>query len=325
MNVVYFIGNGFDINLGMKTRYPDFYEYYKTIISKSKLINELKKEISEGIVNWSDLELAFGKHTVKLNDIKEFDEVYEDVVDNLADYLISEEDKFDFKKVRVDLFFKNLGYPEDFLTNEDIQELSEYKNKWQNQAWNVNIITLNYTTTIEKIIGETLADFEIGTHHHHQIIFRKIHHIHGYTDKRTILGVNDISQIDKIDFHENEEILEALIKTKCNRVQRHNIDKICERNINEANLICIFGSSLGDTDNYWWEVIGEQLRKNSKIIIFSKGEDIKERFAQKAVRKKRLIKNLFLSKTNLSEEEKNTFQENIYVGINTEMFNIKSK
>lgn len=324
MKLLYFIGNGFDINLGMKTRYHDFYEQYKTIASKSELIKGLKKEIAAGIINWSDLELAFGKYTVKLKNIEEFDEVYEDIVDNLADYLISEEEKFDFKKVKKESFFKNLSAPESFLTDEDIQEFREYKNQWKNTAWNINIITLNYTLSIEKILGDNLSNFEIGIHDQHQIIFRNIHHIHGYTDKRTVLGVNDISQIDKVDFHENEEILEALIKTKCNRVQRHNIDKVCESNINEANLICIFGSSIGDTDNYWWQLIGEQLRKNSKIIIFSKGEDIKERFAQKAVREKRLIKKLFLNKTNLSQEEKNQFQENIYVGVNTRMFNIKS-
>ncbi|MFA9190756.1 AbiH family protein [Flavobacterium sp. FZUC8N2.13] len=324
MNIVYFIGNGFDINLGMKTRYSDFYKQYNTQNSKSELIKELKNEIAEGIINWSDLELAFGKHTVKLKNIEEFDEVYEDIVDNLADYLISEEEKFDFKKVNVDSFLKQLSTPEKFLTAEDIQELQEYKNQWKNNTWNINIITLNYTTTIEKILGDKQANFQIGVHHQHQIIFKNIYHIHGYTDKRTVLGVNDISQIDKVDFHENEEILEALIKTKCNRVQRHKVDKICEKNINEAHLICIFGSSIGDTDNYWWQLIGEQLRKNIKIIIFSKGEDVKERFAQKAVRTKRSITNLFLNKTNLPQEEKNQFKDNIYVGVNTKMFNIKS-
>lgn len=108
MNIVYFIGNGFDINIGLKTRYADFYEHYKSVSSESKLITELKKEISEGIVNWSDLELAFGKYTIRLNDIKEFDEVYEDIVNNLADYLIVEEEKFDFKKIKLETFTKNL-------------------------------------------------------------------------------------------------------------------------------------------------------------------------------------------------------------------------
>ena len=28
MNITYIIGNGFDINLGLKTRYVDFYKWY---------------------------------------------------------------------------------------------------------------------------------------------------------------------------------------------------------------------------------------------------------------------------------------------------------
>ncbi len=28
MNTLFFIGNGFDINLGLPTRYRDFYRYY---------------------------------------------------------------------------------------------------------------------------------------------------------------------------------------------------------------------------------------------------------------------------------------------------------
>ncbi len=41
MKVIYIIGNGFDINLGMKTKYSDFYTYYQTINSKSILIKNL--------------------------------------------------------------------------------------------------------------------------------------------------------------------------------------------------------------------------------------------------------------------------------------------
>jgi hypothetical protein len=70
METAFFIGNGFDINLGMRTRYSDFYESYKSIDSKSDDVKKLKKEIAEGIVNWSDLELALGKYTENLKDLK---------------------------------------------------------------------------------------------------------------------------------------------------------------------------------------------------------------------------------------------------------------
>lgn len=323
MNVVFFIGNGFDINLGMKTRYCDFYDHYKKVISESKLVNRLKHEISEGVVNWSDLELAFGKYTSNLKNLEEFEEVYYDIAENLADYLIEEESNTSLKNIKKDVFLKDLCFPENYLLDEDIQELRTYRSNWSNSSWGLNIITLNYTLSIEKILTGYVKESQLGVHEYgNSITLKNIYHIHGYTDKRFILGVNDISQIKNKDFYDNEDILETLIKTRCNKIQRHNIDKACERIIEKANLICIFGSSIGDTDIHWWQSMGEQLRRDCKIIIFSKGEDIKERFAQRAVRKRREIINLFLNKTSLSEEEKEKFKGNIYVGINTKIFDI---
>ena len=62
MNILFLIGNGFDLNLGMKTNYNDFYKYYASKQSSSDLIQKLKKEIDGNIENWSDLELALGKY-----------------------------------------------------------------------------------------------------------------------------------------------------------------------------------------------------------------------------------------------------------------------
>lgn len=322
MNTVFIIGNGFDINLGLKTSYKNFYEHYKTIEPKTELIKNLKEDISNGITDWSDLEIAFGKYTVKLEDIKQFDEVYEDIVDNLGDYLIEEENKLDFNKIDLGKFINNLTFPELPLTDEDIQELRNFKQDWKSVDWNINIITLNYTRIIEKIFENKISDRPIGSHHHNSVILKNLQHIHGYTDKRTILGVNDVSQVAKTDFHENEEVLEALIKTKCNRTQRHNVDRKCESYIVEANMICIFGSSLGETDNYWWQLVGEQLKRGVRVIIFKKGQEIKERFGQKNARTRRQVKKVFLDKTNLTTEEKKEYENNIYVGVNTEMFNL---
>ena len=38
MNIVHIIGNGFDLNLDLKTSYRHFYEYYKNQESKNENI-----------------------------------------------------------------------------------------------------------------------------------------------------------------------------------------------------------------------------------------------------------------------------------------------
>ncbi|MEQ1103402.1 AbiH family protein [Acinetobacter ursingii] len=323
MKILYLIGNGFDINIGMKTRYADFYNYYSSIPSESKLVNALKDHIKEDILNWSDLELAFGKYTSKLEDINQFDEVYEDIVNNLCDYLQMEEDKFDFSKINSNNFFKNLCSPELFLADEDINEILKYKSGWRDIDWDVNIITFNYTTSVEKICGGGVQNILIGSHAISKKIFlKKILHVHGFTDKKTILGVNDISQVDNKIFHDNEEILNALIKVNCNQTQRHNVDIQCINNIQKANLICIFGSSLGSTDNFWWQQILKNLNRNIKVIIFYKGEEYSPRFGHRVVRTQRNIKNYFLEKLDLTIDERKIFENNVYIAVNSEMFNI---
>lgn len=62
MNVTYIIGNGFDLNLGLKTRYQDFYDYYMTKTSPNSQVELLKDTIKQdGYELWSDLEIGLGR------------------------------------------------------------------------------------------------------------------------------------------------------------------------------------------------------------------------------------------------------------------------
>ena len=53
MNITFFIGNGFDINLGLNTKYSDFYPYF---IEKSTITNMIRAWLQEDELLWSDLE-----------------------------------------------------------------------------------------------------------------------------------------------------------------------------------------------------------------------------------------------------------------------------
>jgi hypothetical protein len=56
MQILYIIGNGFDLSLGLKTSYNNFYQYYKTVESDNVNIQKLKKNISKTYESWADLE-----------------------------------------------------------------------------------------------------------------------------------------------------------------------------------------------------------------------------------------------------------------------------
>lgn len=82
MNIVYLIGNGFDINIGLKTRYKDFYDYYLALDSSGdnehvkKLKEHLKETLSTDDKYWSDLEIALGAYTTNFSSLEELELAY---------------------------------------------------------------------------------------------------------------------------------------------------------------------------------------------------------------------------------------------------------
>ena len=66
------VGNGFDINLGLKTTYSEFIESYLKDDSSNEQItafkNIIRDEIKENPATWADAEMAFGKLTSAFKD-----------------------------------------------------------------------------------------------------------------------------------------------------------------------------------------------------------------------------------------------------------------
>lgn len=274
------------------------------------------------------MELAFGRHTKHLSSTEEFNEVFEDIEDNLANYLGGIEGQFDFDKIDVKKLYHYLVFPENNLPQADKNELLNFKNKWANKQWNLSIITFNYTQSLENLLKLNGKSVQINSHLsnvNHPILIQRLEHIHGFIDDRMVMGVNDVSQISNKDFHTNQEVIESLVKKDCNKAQKHTVDDRCSSLITNANLICIFGSSVGDTDKIWWQQVGEQLKKDCRLIIFERGEVISRRRPQKRLIVERKIKNIFLNKTNLNDKEKEDVKNRIYVCINSNMFKMDSK
>lgn len=320
MNILFILGNGFDLNLGIKTSYSNFYEYYKLLDSKSILIKKLKDYISSEPHNWSDLELSLGKFTKEIKDLSEFDDVFDDISFELFNYLSEQIAIWKPKKINNQKFIEDLISPTKYLLPLDNSQMIEFSNNWVGNQWRVNIMTFNYTETAELIL-ENIKNKDIGKHHNaNVVVFGEVLHIHGNLDKRMIMGVNEKSQIENKDLRELIDVQEALVKPIGNQISKQGIDSTCKFLVNSAQLICIFGSSIGETDRIWWEHIGEQLNRNVRIIIFSKGDVIDQRLHHKYARKERQIVDSFLSKTNLTEIQKEEAKAKIFVSYNSKIF-----
>lgn len=324
MKILFFLGNGFDLNLGFKSKYSDFYKYYQSIKDDNPILVSLKKDITNKYRNWSDLELALGEYTAKLKNRDEIDIVMEDLGDKLSQYLLNEESKIDFKLFDKEILFDYLKYPERSLLQADQNAIEIFKNKWASHRWDVNIVTFNYTESLEKIIDSKTQITSLGnTVNGHPVVLNNLKHIHGFINNDMVMGVNDISQIKNTNFHEDIDVLETMVKPNCNQAIKHTIDDWTKERISKSNIICIYGSSIGESDNLWWDLIGKRLKDDCQLLIFSRSESsIPNRISQKKQREVRKIIDNFLDKVNLSESEKLDIRSKIYVSINSKMFNL---
>lgn len=319
MNVVFVLGNGFDLNLGFNTSYSDFYKYYLEQDESIEIIKELKNNIESDIENWSDLELRLGSYTSTIKDQDEFDAVYFSIVDSLRNYLNLQQDDFDYSKLDMSVLLRDLAMPERVLSQKHRNKLTEWHDRFPSNI-HTKILTFNYTRTIEKILGEKI-NIKIGEIRNKNILFSGIEHIHGYVDDNLVLGVNDIEQIWNEELRLSQEVVEAIVKPSHNQELGHMRDDRCLEIISSANLIFVFGSSIGKTDKMWWENIGDRLGDNCRLVIFHRG-NVESKSEILHARLNREIIDKFLSLTRLNKEEQDVAKEYIFAVVTKDLFNL---
>lgn len=323
MNVVFLIGNGFDLNLGLKTSFHDFYEYYLSQApSDEESINNLRKSIGLDFETWSDLEIQLGKYTSELQSLEDFDKAFFDIVRHLSNYLQTVQDEIDFSNFDSTVLFNDLINPERVLVKSEQNDLKDFAGKWPNQHINIQLLTFNYTQTIERIVGDKITGLEIGNKDGRKVYLRGIEHIHQHLGQSLVLGVNDEDQIENQELRQSQEVIESIVKPVQNQEQGHTRDNYCMQTISSANLIFIFGSSIGETDKVWWEKVGKRLVSDCRLVIFTRGSRENEEHVTFSFRKKRSLVDRFLSMTDLIEEQKEKVKEKIHVGITRDLFNL---
>ena len=327
MNILFILGNGFDINLGLKTRYQEFYNFYSKSHNSNDSVMKLKDHIGKNTDGyWSDLELALGDYTNEFKFTEDFDEVIDDIRTSLSLYLKKVETDFSEFSINTEIFLQDLNYFEKYLIPTDQDKVIEFKENFQNSNWRTNVVTFNYTDTIEKINDNLDGDI-IGNHLHSNsttklahVLNKNVVHIHGLVGDGMILGVNDLSQVSNSELHGNIDIEESIIKPKCNEANGEKSDLYFDQRIEKADIICAFGLSFGDSDKIWWEKIGERLRQGCILVIFDRKYDVSKLQKHKLARLRREIKNHFLIQTSLPEAVQNSISDRIFVGVNTNMF-----
>ena len=327
MNILYLIGNGLDIAQGMNTRYHNFYEVYSKPLDPniSPAALKLREEISKDYQTWADMEYSFGEYTSKINR-QDFDDVYYDISDSLRSYLLGEQKKYSPTNLAKDLAIKDLINPYETLLERDKDEVKNFIKKHSiNHSTEssiniyIDIISFNYTDTLEQLLSEYISK-AIGNINQSEVYLKQLIHIHGKLDKYMILGVNDVSQIHNDEYTNDSSIRDMIIKPESNNAIRSSNDITCERLIQNADIIVVFGMSLGATDKIWWQAIGDKIRLgNTKLIIFEYIEQpLNYMRAHKFGTMRNTVLNKFMSHLKLSPKDHTTINENTYINFSTD-------
>lgn len=291
MQITFLVGNGFDVAFGLKTKYEDFYEWYKDQESSKEHIKKLKKEIenyilkkeeNKGNINWSDFEIGFGQYSRDFEEGEEekYLECYDDAKERLMEYLEKEETKISdiLDKVDCNIIWKGVRTFYQNLSEREKLELSSLLNDLGSQSHTVKFISFNYTNALDQLINKIKG--EQGKVYYGALrrwtAPSNVYHIHGIKNEYPIIGLSDKSQIANVRFRENEEILDTLIKSKSIDVIRKNWYIDAKREITQSSIICIYGMSLGESDRMWWELILDWLSKRRMRHLFLFMYDSKE-------------------------------------------------
>jgi len=252
-NILFFIGNGFDLNLGLKTSYRDFLssrkiaKYIESMPENSiwaKLGSEMKKDRNSGVQLWADFEKYLGETIPKWSEVHSFSSLsgfVKDFESKLNDYLKEQIEQIDYSCAN-EIIEMLLTIAE---ISTDPPNISDY---------DLFFINANFT--------DTLDSFAVSA----GISCDNIVHVHGRVDDEELfIGVDNEAQFD-IRFRQNQRI-GSLIKSEMRQHYGH--EATINKWINCADEIIIFGMALGETDKTFWRIIEEraEMHRNCKLKI----------------------------------------------------------
>lgn len=324
MNVTFMIGNGFDLNLGLATKYKDFLKIYSKIqIWDSSIIQKFKKEIIKpNLELWANAEIAFGEQTTFIPNeftVDDYCKCHSNFCEALANYLIGEQKRLVLNKENASIIAEKFSNAVNNLTvgfravqSSAIDSLiSSYG------SLIFHFIDFNYTDILDRICMQTNKSFGWGLHGEYKNAMGQFSHVHGTVEQSMVLGVHDETQISNLEaFNSYDEYyLAQLIKSRTDAMNEENTYKQALKILNSSDIIYIYGMSIGETDKLWWESICRLLNKKSTLrVIIHSFEAPKDELLRGAIKRfEDAQKNKLFDFGNVDKEQRASIQSRVHI------------
>ena len=268
--ITFILGNGLDLGLGMKTKYTDVYDDYIKSPSASDIIahfkEELKSKANNNYENWSDFEMGMAAYAKTLETENELIECVRDFKGFMVAHLKEENAKI----------IKQLGdiaNHRDFYTELDRSLNVFYGGLIPNDTMLIksligendvvrNYITFNYTMSLDAILSINSKN---------RLIYENAPiHIHGKLGEDVVLGVDDPDQLMGTKYNITRKVERAFVKTLFNKQFDNARVENAKKAIMDSSIICVYGFSMGESDNTWVWLLSDWLEKdkNHHLVFY---------------------------------------------------------
>lgn len=331
MQVTFLIGNGFDLNLGLKTRYTDFYPGYlgQPMFDAEDLdIRHFKMNLSDNYSHWADFERALGEHTMEppLNEEGALRKCLQDFKRQFAGYLRAQEDRIDFEDCAGEMavefasnLFSHLDYLQPHPRNAILTAFSS-RNLLPSRSDTYHILTFNYTTVIDRLVSH--LDPSVSS----RSSIGQVIHVHGTHSAGMIMGVDNLDQVANPGLFTSPRQQRLLLKPLINQQSGPDNDRNALSCIEYSHEICIFGMSLGETDAIWWKRIGKWLlgAPSRQLVIFSRKSDLDPLFHEDILDYQNSVQDRFFAQTEIPFDDWDRFREQVHIALNSDIFKLET-
>lgn len=330
------VGNGFDLSAGMKTSTTRFMDFFsKNHASDEGPVGRLAGCIEkEGAQEWADFEKKLGEYTSNLeffegNAVEAALDCKEAIDVDLAAFIASEDKKAsdEFIEANSESVMASLAYWYSALQPLERQQILGHYST--DLGLNVSIVTFNYTTLLPRLFNA------FGTSEHSTpedswgVSFIRLIHLvqaHGTLGREPICGVNDVSQIGSDALSKNEDVVSTFVKGEIQKLFGSVDDRRAEDIILGANILIIFGLSLGETDMRWWEIVVKLLKDGDyRFVLIASTETLSARRSPASFRRfSKALKDKLLTRGGANDDEKRLLSERIFIIPAGSIFRFKS-
>lgn len=277
VNITVLVGNGFDLGLGLDTRYEDFLKRYMKpsypVVTDAikKMREEIASQTNDDQKCWANAELAFAQ--LRFSEyghaegaVGAFAECEGDFVAALKDYLLDEDARFyvpasEGENVRRQFIGQMLDMVDCVLPEIKSNKLIDLK-----------FINFNYTSTLARMLSqnENGSELRLKLSQGPEIHIGIVRHVHGSLRLRDILfGVDDSEQIGDDELRQISQERGYLQKTSLDADLGINELSSSLAEIKQSDIVVLFGLSYGASDFIFWQQIIESLKSQpmQKVVM----------------------------------------------------------